>query len=324
MPGRIVRKWRPSLLLVLGGAVAMVLMLPPAGLLAVRWLSAFLRYRTSALIVGLLVLIAAALLAWLLWRLLLRPIRALAARAEALKAGETAASEALDHYGTAELRDLGQSVLDMASALQNREATIRAFTDHVSHEFKAPLSAIRGASELLQDDAALGDENARLVDTIGRSVARLDALLDALRTTAAAREPRHQGHCRPAALIPTLQAQFPELAIAGTGPDISLPIAADGLMVALTHLAQNAAAAGARRLVLETDATPGLTVTDDGPGISVGNREDVFKPFFTTKRAQGGTGMGLSLTRNLLEAHGGRIDLLPGTGGAGFRLWWDS
>lgn len=323
MPGRIIRKWRPSLLFVLGGAVAMVLMLPPAGLLAVQWLSPYLRYRTSALIVGLLVLVAAALLAWLLWRLLLRPIRALAARAEALKAGEATAFEPLDHYGTAELRDLGQSVFDMASALQNREATIRAFTDHVSHEFKAPLSAIRGATELLQDDAALGGENARLVDTIGRSVARLDALLDALRTAAAAREPRYQGNCQPVALVPALQAQFPGLAIAGTGPDISLPISADGLMVALTHLAQNAAAAGARRLVLETDSGPGLTVTDDGPGISPGNREDIFRPFFTTKRAEGGTGMGLSLTRNLLEAHGGRIELLPGKGGAGFRLWWD-
>jgi signal transduction histidine kinase len=65
-------------------------------------------------------------------------------------------------------------------------------------------------------------------------------------------------------------------------------------------------------------------VTDDGPGISPGNRDDVFKPFFTTKRADGGTGMGLSLTRNLLEAHSGQIELVSGEGGAQFRLWWDS
>lgn len=321
MPGRITRKWRPSLLFVLGGAVGMVLMLPPAGLLAVRWLSPYLDFRTSALIVGLLVLIAAMLLAWLLWRLLLRPIRSLAARADALRA-DGATPEPLDHYGTAELRDLGQSVLDMARALQNREATVRAFTDHVSHEFKAPLTAIRGAAELLQDDPALDGENVRLVQTITRAVARLDRLLDALRATAAAREPRYQGACHPTALLAALRAQFPGLDVQVTGADLALPMSADGMMVALTHLAQNAAAAGARRLTLAVGDGPSLTVADDGPGISPGNRAEVFRPFFTTRRAAGGTGMGLAITRSLIEAHGGTIILQPSASGAEFRIGW--
>jgi two-component system, OmpR family, sensor kinase len=50
-------------------------------------------------------------------------------------------------------------------------------------------------------------------------------------------------------------------------------------------------------------------VQDDGRGISPGNRERVFEPFFTTGRETGGTGMGLSIVRNILAAHGGEISL---------------
>ena len=54
-----------------------------------------------------------------------------------------------------------------------------------------------------------------------------------------------------------------------------------------------------------------IEVSDQGPGISEANREKIFKPFFTTARPSGGTGLGLSVVASLLQAHDGGIELLP-------------
>jgi two-component system, OmpR family, sensor kinase len=61
-------------------------------------------------------------------------------------------------------------------------------------------------------------------------------------------------------------------------------------------------------------------VHDDGPGISPGNRDRVFDPFFTTRREQGGTGMGLAIVSALLQAHGGSIMLEQSDAGARFMV----
>jgi CheY-like chemotaxis protein len=56
------------------------------------------------------------------------------------------------------------------------------------------------------------------------------------------------------------------------------------------------------------------------PGISTGNRDKVFRPFFTTARETGGSGLGLSIVQALLHAHGGSISLEPSYTGASFRV----
>ena len=64
----------------------------------------------------------------------------------------------------------------------------------------------------------------------------------------------------------------------------------------------------------------GSRIADDGAGISPGNRDRVFEPFFTTRREAGGTGMGLQIVRSMLAAHGGTIRLLPSESGAAFEI----
>lgn len=319
MRNQIARKWRPPLWLVLGGALALVLGLPLAGLLALREMQATLGFRVSALIVAAVVGLVTLALAYLLWRLLLRPVTALAEGARAVQAGEPANRVALGAYGTAELSDLGRMVLTMAETLQSREAAIRSFADHAAHELKTPLTAIKGASELLADSATGSD--ARLVATIRSAVARMEAELTALRAMAVAREPRHHGQTTLAQVLPALQTAFPGLDWQVEGLAISQPLAAKGLAMVLTQLAQNAADHGATQLVLTASATA-LTVTDNGPGISPGNRDRLFEPFFTTRRETGGTGMGLAIARAALQAHGHDITLLPDGPGAAFCLRW--
>ena len=63
-----------------------------------------------------------------------------------------------------------------------------------------------------------------------------------------------------------------------------------------------------------------LEVSDDGPGVPPELAERIFEPFFTTKPAGVGTGLGLAMTRQLVERHGGRLSLLPSPRGARFQV----
>jgi signal transduction histidine kinase len=63
-----------------------------------------------------------------------------------------------------------------------------------------------------------------------------------------------------------------------------------------------------------------VTASDNGEGISPNNRAQIFDSFFTTRRENGGTGMGLAIVRAVLEAHGGAIRLIDSDKGAAFAL----
>jgi signal transduction histidine kinase len=202
---------------------------------------------------------------------------------------------------------MGQSVIEMAEVLRNREATIRSFTDHVTHELKTPVTTLLAASELLED-GNLAPEDRALVAQIKSAARQMQAQLQSLRAMAAAREPGHFGQCCLTDLLPDLALSHPSLTLHPQGATQPLPLAASGLRLCLDHLLGNAAAHGARHVWLS--ATPGLLwVVDDGPGISPGNRVHVFEPFFTTRRESGGTGMGLAIVASLLAAHGAGISL---------------
>ena len=316
------RKWRPALWMVLGGALIATLALSFAGLVALRYLGPAFGFRRSAAALALGIGLSTALLGGVLARLLLRPVTKLSEQAAALRRDPQHAITPLPHYGTRELRDLALGITAAAAALQNREATIRAFTDHVTHELKTPVTAIRAAAELLSD-GELSAADQRLVAQITGATAQMQAQLDGLRRVTAAREPGHHGVTRLSDLTADLQAEYSALTLKEFGGEVDIPLAASGLRVVLGHLLGNAAQHGATRVDL-TAASTGeavvLTVADNGTGISPGNRDQIFKPFFTTTRDCGGTGMGLTITANLLGAHGARIALLPTAQGTGFAL----
>jgi signal transduction histidine kinase len=70
---------------------------------------------------------------------------------------------------------------------------------------------------------------------------------------------------------------------------------------------------------LDGDAVE-LRVSDSGPGVAAGDRARIFDPFFTTKEPGQGSGLGLSISRTLVEAYGGTIALAPSETGAAFVL----
>ena len=308
------RKWRPPLALVIGGTLAAVLGLPLIGIAYFRLAGNVLGWGETAWLLGWMAVIATGILGFLLWRLVLRPVYALTAHARAVREGRSDTIPP-DHFGTPEFSELGRSVIDMGETLQNRAASLRAYADHVTHELKSPLTAIAGAAELLEDDMPDADRTA-LARTIREASARMQQLLTDLRRHAEASQSRGPGEA-------DLASVAGRITVAGLGIAVGrggrVPLSPDDLEVVLSQMAQNAAAHGAARLDLQWQA-PVLSLQDDGAGVAEGNRDRLFDPFFTTRRASGGTGMGLSIVRTLLAARGAQISHVPTNTGARFEV----
>lgn len=315
-------KWRPPLMLILGGSLLAILVLPIYAALVADFLTPVTGRRNAVFMVAAGSFFATLVLGWLLWRLILAPVQALAAKAELIRDGQV--PSALDHYGTPEIGELAQAVLDMAEVLQSRELAVRGYTDHVTHELKTPLTAIRGAAELLSADENMSRETRRLIETIAGAEKRAVKLLEAAREIAAARMPEHRGSTSLSACIAHLRSRFPKIEINADNADEKIPLAQSGLEIVLGHLTENAVGAGATKITLMSGKGiegTWLRVADNGPGISSGNASKVFEPFFTTKRDSGGTGMGLAIVQTLLLAHGSLITLDPDVvEGTGFRI----
>ncbi|QFT58566.1 Signal transduction histidine-protein kinase BaeS [Sulfitobacter sp. THAF37] len=310
MPGDVKRKWRPPLALIVCGAMAGIVAVPVLGLSYFRVAGNVLGWAETAWLILWLAIVSAAILGYLLWRLVLRPVTALTVYARDMKAGRAGTPPA--HFGTPEFSDLGHSVIAMGATLQNRAATMRAYADHVTHEMKSPLTAITGAAELLND--ATDDERSALMATIAASAARMDQLLGDLRRHAAAGLARRGGEI----LLSSAAGQITDLTVT-VNRDGKVPMPEEDLVAVLKQLSQNAATHAADRITLDWDAGR-LTVADNGSGVSQGNRDRLFDPFFTTTRAQGGTGMGLAIVRALIGAHGGTIAHVPTQNGAVFEI----
>ena len=322
---RVRRKWRPNMALVVYVVLLAVLSLP---VIIVVWFRAIdaasgrMAPTEIGALVGALVLTLA--IAYVLTRTITGPIDALIARTEEIAHGGKAAIVPLESYGTREIATLSQSFLDLASKLVDRTDYVRSFAAHVSHELKSPLTAIRGAAELLRDDEPAtpmtAAEQRNFLDNIIADAERLDRLLIRLRELARAELPTEKGETGMSDIVIHLTGRFPELDIVSHGePDIRLPLHFEAAGIVLGNLADNAMQHGATRLDLISSADGRLMtllVRDNGGGISEGNRALIFQPFFSTRREQGGTGMGLGIARSVLNAHGGTIRLTdaPGPG----------
>ncbi|RWB06532.1 MAG: HAMP domain-containing protein [Mesorhizobium sp.] len=254
-----------------------------------------------------------------------RPIYALMEWTKRIAAGDRAAIRPLDHHGTREMAALSDAFLDMAEKLHARSDSIQTFATHVSHELKSPLTAIQGAAELLRDSGSAMDEaeRRRFSDNIVTDAGRLNLLVRRLLDLARAENLAPSGESTSLsaalALLPTGDRPALRVEAGETG----LRISAENAAIVLANLIDNSARHGAT-LVSITAASAGgkatIQVSDDGAGISPSNRGRIFKPFFTTRRDCGGTGMGLGIVLALLKAHDGTIRLVDSERGARFEI----
>ena len=238
----------------------------------------------------------------------------------------------------------------MEEALRSQNEQLReldrlknSFVGSVSHELRTPLTSIRGYAEFLQDEIAgpLSETQARYVAAMLEAAERLgrivDDLLDFARLESGALTlfPRESSLTQKVqesinSLIP--QAHAAHLQLVADLPDAPVLLVADidRLGQVLLNLVNNAikfTAPGGRVEVTlrEADDEIRLEVRDTGIGIPPDKQAQIFEKFFqvdpSNTRAKGGAGLGLAISRALVEAHQGRIELesVPEQGAA-FRI----
>ena len=316
---RVPQKWRPTLALIVFAVLLTVLALPAAIVIWFRALdnttSQMGTTEIGALGVALVLTVGIAVV---FSRTITGPINALIRRTEEIGRGGRAAIIAPEQLGTREIATLSQSFLDLAERLVDRTEYVSSFAAHVSHELKSPVTAIRGSAELLRDAEMSKEDAKRFLDHIIADSDRLTALLERLRELARADLDVEPG------VTNVAEAVRGEAIVRLAGAtEVPVALSIEAARAIFGQLLRNAAEHGATAVGIAAAVDEGalrVTVSDDGAGISPGNRDRIFEPFFTTRREAGGTGMGLQIVRSMLAAHGGTIRLLPSDSGAAFEI----
>ena len=282
------------------------------------------------LIASAIVLSVALLLAFFVSSRIVRPIKQLTDQAQKLTKGELITISELEKPGTYELSKLSHSFATMSQTLHQRSDYIRQFSAHVSHEFKTPLTAIQGALELLQDhmDDMPSEQRQKFLSNLQDDTHRLEKLVTRLLELAKA--DAMQASDESADLASTLQNfknRYQEKGLTLIiRPDIypaRLAIATDVLETIFTNLFENSLQHQADKIeihILAVENKLDIKLHDNGDGISAANAERIFTPFFTTRRNQGGTGLGLDIVASLLQTWKGDIQWQEVETGAAFLM----
>jgi len=267
------------------------------------------------------------LLAALYARRLLRPLGAVTERAKAVARGDLTARPVV--ASSDEIGELAGTFEGMVSAIQRaneqlvtseRLATIGKMAALVTHEIRNPLSALGLNVELLEEELVEADEETTgLLRAIKGEVERLTALSDQYLSVARQRPTQLEREDLSEVVQEALDFIRKDLERRGVKLDVDLaldlpPVLLDEAQAkqAVFNLVRNAADAmqgggDIRVAVRQQDDRVQLLVQDEGSGIDEEARAHLFEPFFSTKSQ--GTGLGLPITRQIVEAHGGEISV---------------
>ncbi|HSH99039.1 MAG TPA: ATP-binding protein [Reyranella sp.] len=272
-------------------------------------------------------------LAWFTGQTVIRPTRQLAAMARRVARGETRAVQPLDRPLMREARQISDSIVTVARTLEARADYVRELALGISHEFKTPLTGIRGSAELLRDhlDEMSAEERDRFLSNILADTARLERLVNRILELARADAVTPQGdeRCDLARASSEIASEACEagqkVAVAGMPAPLVATIDRASYDIVLGNLLDNARQhAGAGASVAISGHAQGdevvVEVRDDGAGVSPGNAQRIFDRFFTTARDRGGTGLGLAIAQRRVRAFGGDITLGEAERGAAFRI----
>jgi two-component system sensor histidine kinase FlrB len=210
---------------------------------------------------------------------------------------------------------------------QQRLLTLGELAAGLAHQIRTPLAAaLLYASQMTLPERSAADL-ARCAERTVSSLKQLDKLVNDMLAFA------HGGAAREAVSVSALLEQVAQwlrpalregtrLTIGTQAPDLVVRANAPSLVSAVLNLATNALQAATAPLNLELLARRSATgraqivVSDNGPGVPAQIRERIFEPFFTTRAR--GNGIGLSIVKSVVEAHGGSVCLADAVCGATF------
>jgi two-component system sensor histidine kinase ChvG len=323
-----------------GGAIRGALLLSTLGgdidsvIASERWalLRVFLVLATVMLVLSLL-----------LANTIAEPVRKLAEAAERVRRGIRSRQQIPDFTARSdEIGHLSGALRDMTQALYNRIDAIESFAADVAHELKNPLTSLRSAVETLPRVKS-GPSRDRLLDIMQHDVRRLDRLISDISDASRLDAELARGDAGPVDLVEVAKAVAAMVSDSprNNGVTVKLTVERRGaqrpsdfivighdsrLAQVLTNLIDNACSfskpggevrVALRRAVYQPTAEGApkqeevwALVDDDGPGIPPHALERIFERFYTDRPEQGfgqNSGLGLSISRQIVEAHGGRI-----------------
>ena len=271
------------------------------------------------------------------------PVRRLADAAERVRRGIRSRQQIPDFTARSdEIGHLSRALRDMTQALYNRLDAIESFAADVAHELKNPLTSLRSALETLPK-VNRDHSRDRLIAVMQHDVRRLDRLISDISDASRLDAELARGEASPvdvAALLRAVVSMAQDSSRGGARVELSIPVRRgknasvdyfvlghdSRLAQVVTNLIDNACSfsepGGIVRVALERTSARKepegkqfvhnvvVTVDDDGPGIPPHALERIFERFYTDRPSQGfgqNSGLGLSISRQIVEAHGGRI-----------------
>lgn len=271
--------------------------------------------------------------------LIVKPIRHL--DSEIRRLGQGKLDEAVTVDGPEDLRYLGERLDWMRSRLLELEQQKSRFLRHISHELKTPLTALREGAELLSEGVAgeLTPTQMEVTGILRNNTLRLQKLIEDLLDYNTL-----QGGAVSLVLSPVklndlvrevgenqgLALQAKNLRLDLTGPAIEIEADGAKLRTVVDNLLSNAIKFSPPgetiRITLSRELDRALLeIADKGPGVAPQDRERLFEPFYQGLRQPAshvkGSGLGLSIVKELIHAHHGSIELIePDATGTRFRL----
>jgi signal transduction histidine kinase len=301
--------------------------------------AAILERRTwNAILVGLAASLTAGLvLSGVLALRMTRSLRALAAASREVATG--ALREPVEVTGQDEIADLGRAFNEMAEQLRALDRLKEEFFAHVSHDLRNPLTAMRGAVQLMQAGRTgpLTPRQEKMLGVLDGSATRMLAMVNQIvefsrlrsGTLVLDRRPLDLGRVAARAvdeLAP--QAEEKQVRLCVDAAERPFPVIGDeaALVRVVVNLAGNAIKftpdGGLVEVRLgEHDGHVELAVADTGDGIPSEALARIFEPYQQAHRGRGGSGLGLAVVKGLVDAHDGTVDVESAPGrGSTFRV----
>ncbi len=282
-----------------------------------------------ASLVGLLLLVVVAfIIGWILATVTLRPINKMAAVAQDITGSDLSRRIAAGGPDD-ELRRLADIFDDMLDRLQNAFEDQRRFVQDASHELRNPLAVARTNLELALSNPDAGpDELRRSVEIAHRSTGRMSDLVDDLLVQARSGVPQiEQVDVDLAMVADDVRQQFLQPArersieivrftsgspiVHGDEPSLGRVVTnlvSNALRFAPPHSAVNLS------VISTGDGFVELTVSDRGPGLTEEDQRQVFTRFWRGRNAGSGSGLGLSIVKQVVERHGGTVSVTSAVG----------
>lgn len=218
-----------------------------------------------------------------------------------------------------QLQEQSERIMAVEGQLRHAErlSTLGEMAAVLAHEVRNPLASLRGTAEILLDDFQPGTPKHEFVEIQIKETERLNRVVEEFLRMA--RQPSHElqrcnviDELETIVTLTTSEAKRRSVTVRLEAGEQDVPVTADGeklrqafLNIILNALQATPAGGTVTITVSRHETICEISVRDTGPGLSDEVQQRLFEPFFTTK--PDGTGLGLAVTKKIIEAHGGTL-----------------